>query len=190
VSALTHRALVALLDRLSPRLEGMSYFELLDTTPAATARQIQEAFHARAAQLHPDLYRLMEPLTAADRERLQTIYGRMAQAYVTLRDPAEREAYERRIGSVAPAAAPPAAEAAPSTATATTTATAPAPPATGPAPALAGKALTHFRRAQTALRAGDIPAAVLNLKLALASQPDSAFLRDALREAQAVLKRP
>lgn len=49
------------------------------------------------------------------------------------------------------------------------------------------KALVHYRRAELSLRRGELREAVLQLKLAVASDPHSAFLRTALAEVEAVV---
>ncbi|HEX8111663.1 MAG TPA: hypothetical protein VF516_28225, partial [Kofleriaceae bacterium] len=83
-----------------------------------------------------------------------------------------------------------------------TTAAIPAPPpshgpvaapdeAAGPAQRMSSKALVHYRKAELALRRGDLTGAVLHLKMAIASDPQSAFLRSALAEVEAeVMKKP
>lgn len=85
-------------------------------------------------------------------------------------------------GSVAP---PPAA---------TTLAPAPEPPpsaATHAASQMNSKALLHYRKAELALRRGDIRGGLLNLKMAIAADPQSSFLRSALTEVEAELaKKP
>lgn len=53
---------------------------------------------------------------------------------------------------------------------------------TGPATGLSSKAMLHYRRAELCLRRGELVEARLHLKLALATDPDSAFLRRALEE--------
>jgi hypothetical protein len=49
------------------------------------------------------------------------------------------------------------------------------------------KALLHYRKAELSLRRGELKEAVLQLKLAVASDPQSAFLRTALAEVEAVV---
>ena len=49
------------------------------------------------------------------------------------------------------------------------------------------KALLHYRKAELSLRRGELKEAVLHLKLAVASDPQSAFLRTALAEVEAVV---
>lgn len=51
---------------------------------------------------------------------------------------------------------------------------------TGPATGLSSKAMLHYRRAELCLRRGELIEAKLHLRLALASDPQSAFLRKAL----------
>lgn len=53
---------------------------------------------------------------------------------------------------------------------------------TGPATGLSSKAMLHYRRAELCLRRGELVEARLHLKLALATDPNSAFLRRALEE--------
>jgi DnaJ domain len=53
---------------------------------------------------------------------------------------------------------------------------------TGPATGLSSKAMLHYRRAELCLRRGELVEARLHLKLALATDPQSAFLRKALEE--------
>jgi hypothetical protein len=50
--------------------------------------------------------------------------------------------------------------------------------------------LLYFRKAELALKRGDLKAAVLQLKLAIAAESSSSFLRNALAEVEAELKKP
>ena len=54
-------------------------------------------------------------------------------------------------------------------------------------PRLGARALGFYRRAQAALRVGDVAGAILNLRMAVAAEPTSAYLRQALADAQAHL---
>ena len=68
----------------------------------------------------------------------------------------------------------------------------PSPPITpaGPAPgtnaaqAMSSKALIYYRKAELCLKRGDLKGAVLQIKLAIAADPVSAFLRTALAEVE------
>lgn len=57
-----------------------------------------------------------------------------------------------------------------------------APGVVEPAHAMNARALSFYRRTESALRTGDRAAAMLHLKMAIASDPKSAFLRAALTE--------
>ena len=60
-----------------------------------------------------------------------------------------------------------------------------------PARAMTSKALIYYRKAELCLRRGELTGAVLQLKMAIASDPQSPFLRSALAEVQAeVTKKP
>ncbi len=79
-----------------------------------------------------------------------------------------------------------AAPAAPAAA-AVTEASAPSAPVS-PSAAMNSKALVYYRKAEMALRQGDLRMALLNLKMSIASDPASTFLRHALAEVEAELK--
>jgi hypothetical protein len=60
-----------------------------------------------------------------------------------------------------------------------------------PARMMNSKALVYYRKAELALRRGELTGAVLQLKMAIASDPQSGFLRSALAEVEAeVSKKP
>jgi hypothetical protein len=58
-----------------------------------------------------------------------------------------------------------------------------------PAQAMAPKALTYYRKAETCLDRGDLRGAVLQLKLACAQDPSSSFLRTALAEVEVEVRK-
>src|SRR5205085_12120014 len=62
-------------------------------------------------------------------------------------------------------------------------------PLTGPASAMSSRALVYYRKAELSLRRGDLTGAALQLKMAIATDPQSAFLRTALAEVEAELGR-
>jgi len=56
---------------------------------------------------------------------------------------------------------------------------------------MSSKALIHYRKAELCLRSGDLGTAVLQLKMAIATDPQSVFLRTALAEVEVeVRKKP
>jgi len=159
------RDLLAYLDRVEPRLQELSHFEMLDIAPGASADDIQRAYHVVAARMHPDHHRAH--LTAEQYERLNIVYGRITEAYRCLRNPRERQAYEEQLATQneAPAAAARGGDAA--------------------VDLLSPKAQRLYRRAQAALRTGDHASALLNLRMALRAAPDSALLKSKLAEIRA-----
>jgi hypothetical protein len=86
----------------------------------------------------------------------------------------------------------------PSTAPVPATPATPVTPATpsGPAPSsnaaqsMSPKALLYYRKAEMCLKRGDLKGAILQLKLACATDPTSAFLRTALAEVEIEVRKP
>lgn len=161
--------------------------QVLEIAPGSGPRAAQEAFHRIARMAHPDLHR--RTLPPDELELVTAAYARAAAAYQELRG--SRSAARSGPGQDGdpPAHAAPAAP----------TAVPGAPPsnraaAGEPVPAaqrMTARALIHYRKAELALRRGDLRGAVLQLKMAIASDPQSAFLRSALAEVEAeVVKKP
>lgn len=186
--------------------------EILDVPATATPEQAQEAFHKIARSAHPDLHR--KGLTPEELEMVTSAYAISAGAYQTLRTQTMQTARLKplkpedlaavnapipgRSNQTPPAGAP--------TVARTVTPTRPTPqpaarpaqgpsasvPATpaGPAPAanatqsMSSKALVYYRKAELSLKRGDLKGAVLQLKLAIAADPASGFLRTALAEVE------
>jgi hypothetical protein len=69
--------------------------------------------------------------------------------------------------------------------TGTSAAVAAGAPRPGATAAMSSRALLYYRKAELCLRRGDLRDAVLQLKLAIASDPQSVFLRSALAEVEA-----
>ncbi len=160
------RDLLAYLDRVEPRLAKLSHYELLDIPVDADTDAIQKAYHAVAARMHPDHHRAR--LSPEQYERLNIVYGRIAEAYRCLRNPEEAEEYRRQLAG--------------------TVARDDSPVVDSEAAAvdlLSPKAQRLYRRAQAALRTGDQASALLNLKMALRSAPNSALLKAALADLRA-----
>jgi curved DNA-binding protein CbpA len=157
------RDLLAYLDRVEPVLGKLSHFELLDVEPGATGEEIQRAYHVIAARMHPDRHKAF--VTAEQYERLNVVYGRITEAYRVLRSDAERDDYTRALTRRA-RGKPETLGASPESAVRL----------------LGPKAQRFYRRAMAALRTNDRASALLNLKMALRENPQSAFLRAALTE--------
>lgn len=154
--------------------------QLLEVRADATADQVSEAFQKIARMAHPDLHRT--GLSPEELEQVTSAYSRVAGAYQEMRSqrmtttrmkpltsPAETTSVvSQRMAAVAVADKPP--------------------PAGGPAAAsMNSKALIYYRKAELALRRGDLKGGILQLKMAIAADPTSQFLRQALGEVEAEL---
>lgn len=158
--------------------------EVLDIKPDASIEEAQIAFHKLARVAHPDLHR--NSLSAEELEIVSSAYAIAAGAYQTFRStasatqrmqPLKPEQVARPTPVPAEAAPPP-----------------PAAPA-GPTPSVNAaanmnpKAVTYYRKAELALKRGDLKSALLQVKLAIAADPASGFLRSALAEIEIELKK-
>ncbi|MDB4954473.1 MAG: hypothetical protein JWO36_2042 [Myxococcales bacterium] len=160
--------------------------ELLEIAASSSSEDAQGAFHKIARLAHPDLHR--NALTADDLDTVTRAYSVAAGAYQAFRGqamqtlrmrPLKPEDIRAAAGSGRPAAAP-----------VPVTPSGPA-PLGGASSQMTPKALTYYRKAELALRRGDLKGALLQLKMAIATDPQSAFLRTALAEVEIeVLKGP
>lgn len=147
--------------------KGAKAHEILDLKVDASVEDAQTAFHKIARMAHPDLHRTT--LTPEDLEAVTTAYARAAAAYQDFRTHTSRI---RTIGET-PAGG---------------TSTKGANPATSQ---MSSKALIYYRKAELSLRRGELRGALLQLKMAIAADPQSTFLRSAFSEVEAeVLKTP
>jgi len=188
------KELVAWLNEIERTAEQRGKFDWLEIPPTASATAIQEAYHAIARTRHPDLYRQLDPVLL---DRLVRMYGRITAAYADLKEPEKCAAYLRELRGPRPQTAPPGnapvmsrAEISNPRAAPITTPPAASEPAARvdrdgalePAHQMNARALAFYRRAEGAQRTGDKAAAVLQLKMAIAADPKSTFLRAALME--------
>jgi hypothetical protein len=136
--------------------------QILDIKPDASLEDAQNAFHKIARIAHPDLHRTT--LGPDDLENVTSAYAKAAAAYQEFR--MQRVKTEVAAG--------------PASASGSTS-----------AGAMSSKALIYYRKAELALRRGDLKGAILQLKMAIAADPQSSFLRTALGEVEAeVAKKP
>jgi hypothetical protein len=149
---------------------GAPAHELLEIPATSTLEQAQLAFHKIARIAHPDLHRAT--LSAEDHELLTAAYAIVAGAYQTYRT---SQHTTTRIPVVGREPAPvPATRSGPA-------------PAANAAQTMSPRAQLYYRKAELALKRGDLKGAVLQIKLAIAAEPQSAFLRAALTEVEAEL---
>jgi hypothetical protein len=148
--------------------------QLLDMPADATAEVAQEAFHKIARIAHPDLHR--NHLSADELETVTAAYAACAAAYQTFRSNVQSTSRQRPVRTTSGGTAIPAT---PSGTTA----------AGNVAQSMTSRALVHYRKAELALRRGDLSGAVLQLKMAIAADPHSAFLRSALVEVETEVRK-
>jgi curved DNA-binding protein CbpA len=162
-------------------------FELLEIKPDCTLEQVQEAYYKIARLAHPDLHRTT--LNPEELERVTLAYTRITAAYQTMRTQKLKSARLRKISpnesgkfadfNAEPPTPPPVVPPPP-------VAVDPFPPrAVTPATTqMSSKALVYYRKAEMSLRRGDLKTAILHLKMSIAADPQSQFLRAALAEVE------
>lgn len=143
--------------------------QLLEIKETATLEEAQAAFHKIARIAHPDLHR--NSLSPEELEMLTTAYATVANAYQAFRTQAMGTTQQMKPIRDATQRVP-----------VTPSGAAPAP---GAAQQMSPKALVYYRKAELALKRGDLRSASLQVKLAIAADPQSAFLRTALAEIEA-----
>ena len=155
--------------------------QLLELKIDATIEQAQDAFHKIARVAHPDLHRTT--LSPDELEAVTSAYARAAAAYQEFRThrtqstrmrPLDKDAMPTPMSRTQPIPASGGAVV-PSTSSSQ----------------MSSKALVYYRKAELALRRGDLKSAILQIKMAIAADPASTFLRSALAEVQSeVAKNP
>jgi curved DNA-binding protein CbpA len=186
------KELVMWLQEVEPIADQRGKFDWLEIPPTASSTAIQDAYHKIARTRHPDLFRQLDPKLL---DRLVRMYGRVTAAYADLKEPEKCAAYLRELRGPKPQTIQPPMSApapvAPPVSPPRARETQPPPPAaqprtrTGPmdpAAAMNPRALAFYRRAEGAQRTGDRAAALLQIKMAIAADPKSTFLRAALLE--------
>ncbi len=161
--------------------KGGAAHAILEVKPNASVDDAQAAFYKIARIAHPDLHR--NHMTAEELELVTSAYSTAAGAYQDFRAQA---ATAQRVKGDSSGKTPPPAVTTPAGPTST-------PPSGIPnAPVdqqMNGRALVYYRKAEIALRRGDLKGAILQIKMAIASDPASAFLRSALAEVDAELRK-
>jgi len=145
--------------------------QILEIPQTATMEAAQAAFHKIARLAHPDLHRTT--LQPDELELVTKAYSRAASAYQDFRAQCLQSG-RARVADGTPRAG---------------SKTNP-PPSGAPvsaASAMSSKALIYYRKAEISLRRGDLKGGLLQVKMAIAADPQSAFLRTALAEIEAEL---
>jgi curved DNA-binding protein CbpA len=154
-------------DRIFPTLDGRSYYQLLNVPETADTATVRAAFFKLAAQLHPDRFHTLPDLTLKD--RLETIYARIGEAYRVLGNAERRAAYDRSLGA--------------GNKRLDTTARESTGPKNPEDSLSHPEAKKFFRMGMSCLGRKDWKGAVLNLNFARNFEPGSALLGERLAEA-------
>jgi len=151
--------------------------QLLEIAPDAGVDVAQEAFHKIAKLAHPDLHRGLEP---EEVELITSAYAMIANAYQSIRTQRMATSRMPKIEATDGVSPPPGpVPVTPSGAGV----------ATGVAGAMSSKALIYYRKAELCLKRGDLRGAMLQLKMAIGTDPGSTFLRTALHEVEAEVRK-
>jgi tetratricopeptide (TPR) repeat protein len=94
------------IERAHAALRGATHFQVLGLTVGATVEEVRQAFARLARRYHPDAQR--DPGLHDLRPKLTALFVAVSDSYGILKDPAQRERYERSMGLQAPRAAAPA----------------------------------------------------------------------------------
>lgn len=176
--------------------KGSAPHVLLEVKPDASMQDAQDAFHKVARMAHPDLHR--NALTPEELELVTNAYAVVAGAYQSFRSQSMVTTRMRPMKEADLMAAAIARGSTPAKGVPAPAATRPPPsaPADGPTPTagnaaaqMSSRALVYYRKAELALRRGDLRGAVLQLKMAIATDPQSGFLRTALAEVELELRK-
>lgn len=161
-------AIEQFVERAYTAMDQTDYYRVLGMSSAATEQEIRDAYYKLAARLHPDVHG--EGLDAGFRQRLTTVFSRVVEAYRVLSDAARRSEYDKTLAAGGMRMAP-GAKVKTRTEERLTD----------------GHARKFYQLAQQAMDSGDARAAVMNLRIALSTDPDNPILRAALARAEAML---
>jgi len=163
-------------------------YQILEVPSGCALDVAQQAFHKIARLAHPDLHRTT--LSPDELELVTQAYSRAAAAYQEIRVQNRTTTKMIPILRAEPTTIPQTAVI-PTSRSPNKAVPLPDAEPINPAQAMTPKALIYYRKAELCLRRGELVNAVLQLKMAIASDPQSPFLRSALAEVQAeVTKKP
>ena len=148
-------------DELYAGLDAYPYHVFLGVDPGLRGDALRQAFHRRAAQLHPDRYYALDDHEL--KRKIYAVYKRVTEAYRVLSDPEARRRWEEQHAQGATRLR-----------------------ATGrfkiwrPEDGLSDPAKKYYALAMEAARRGDLKNVRFNLGLALQFDPDRTYLREKL----------
>ena len=169
--AQTFEQLAAFVGQVFPKLDQLSYYDLLGLSSATTEGEIRVAFYRISTDLHPDRYHMLPDRELKD--RLETIYARICEGYRVLSSPERRAAYAKALNEGKKRLTSSERE--------------------SRAPQSPEDTIKHeeakkfFRLGMMSLARKDFKGAVMNFNFARAFEPNAAVINQKLSEAQAGL---
>ena len=88
-------AFVEKIENLYRRRENLDYYEILGIKKLATLDKIKNSYYKAAKEFHPDRHFYLPSDTL--RNKLNTLFSHLTQAYKTLSDPDMRKEYDQRL---------------------------------------------------------------------------------------------
>jgi DnaJ-class molecular chaperone len=166
--------LSAFVEGVFPDLDLYNYYQLLEIEEQARVDEVRAAFYRQASRLHPDRFggKLGNPTT---KEKLGTIYARIAEAYKVLSEPKKRASYDAALKT--------------GTLRYVEVEREKKGPQNPEDVCKKPEAKKFARLAMQNLRAGDIKGANQNFKFALAYEPENPFLKEQAATTEAELKK-
>ncbi len=172
--AQSQEQLARFVQQIFPKLDQLSYFDILGVSTGASVIEIRDAFYRMSHDLHPDRYHRIDNREL--RDQLETIYARMCEGYRVLSTPERRNAYMRALG-----------EGTKRLSTIDRDNRAPQNPEDTIKHEEAKK---FFRLGMICLNGKDWKGAVMNFNFAKSFEPNTAIIKLKLAEAQAGLPKP
>ena len=156
-------------------MDELDYYQLLHVNADASASEIRQAFHASSRTYHPDANRSLPPEL---REQCARISKRITEAYCVLHDTRRRRAYDARRGEDGAALRIQLAEARQAHSSQQKTERRGATP----------QGRQYHAKAEAEIKAGNLPAAVRHLQMALTFEANNAGFKSLLEELRARIK--
>jgi curved DNA-binding protein CbpA len=91
----THEQFAEYIRQVFPRLDRLTYYDLLGIPQSASSPEIRAAYYRMAADLHPDRYYNLPSREL--KEQLETVYARICEGYRVLSVPEKRTQYTKAL---------------------------------------------------------------------------------------------
>jgi len=81
------------------RIQGLSFYQILDVSKSASPDDIKKAYFLLARQYHPDLF--SREVVAGKKEIIDEVFNQISSAYKTLSEKSKREEYDKQLAEAA-----------------------------------------------------------------------------------------